>query len=236
MALPQRKHSWQRTDTVQPSDPTVAVSYEEFFDEQEKTAPWCVDHGDTITVMSTRDIRSAVSSGDLCMSKKAWRDGNGCWLEIAEWPELTAGTEAPLALVVSNDDGPAWGSEDEFDIPESGIRRVRKFELDDSSGPAPHDRDVLRASSLMDAPSDLSSAVSMKAATLVFSLVLAAAGALAVAAQLSEPPRAAALAPMLPGLLAPLQIPVVAPAAYEPGQHPAASEIPPGFRRAARSR
>jgi hypothetical protein len=229
MALPQRNDSPQHAPAH--AEPMVEVAYDDSFSEQEHTSPWCVDHGDAITVMSTRQIRAAVSNGKLSMAKKAWRDGNACWLEIAEWPELTAGTEVPLALVASGDDGPAWGSDDEYDIPESGVRRIQRSLLDSEPLPLVPTRDVLRASSLMQEPSGFISSVSLRAAAVAFSAVVLAAGCLTLGAYLSDPPAMATLTPVTPALLAPLRAaPAVAAAAYAPGQVPAASEVPVGFR------
>jgi hypothetical protein len=94
------------------------VSVHDWFDEEE-SAPWCVDRGVAIEVMSTRSIYEAVDSGQLSPDMKVWRDGRACWLPIAECYELTVKP-------------PPRRSE----TPVSAVRRIRKPSLAGPTWPA----------------------------------------------------------------------------------------------------
>ena len=66
-------------------------------EDEEDTGPWCVDYGDRIEVLRTRDIQRHLEGGDLDPEIKVWRDGRACWLPIAECYELTV-TPPPVVM------------------------------------------------------------------------------------------------------------------------------------------
>jgi hypothetical protein len=90
-------------------DPIISV--EEAWLDDEDSAPWCVDSGEAIQVMSSRAVYDAVEQGVLSPTMLVWRDGRACWLPIAECYELTVKPEP---------------RRQERDTPVSGVRRVRR--------------------------------------------------------------------------------------------------------------
>ena len=78
-------------DGLTPGERVVEVELESWFQElqeDEDSEPWCVDHGDAITVMRTHEIQRRVARGALPTDTKVWRDGEGCWMRIFEQPYL----------------------------------------------------------------------------------------------------------------------------------------------------
>ncbi len=110
----------QRAAQSSHDDPFVSVG--EWLDD-EQSAPWCVDTGVAIQVMTTRSVYDAVEDGALSPDTKVWRDGRACWLPIAECYELTV--EPPK----------------KEHTPVSRIRRVRPRLVDWSLSPAPEPAD-----------------------------------------------------------------------------------------------
>ncbi len=92
MGLPRRVSSYHH-DSVAQDDPLVEVHFSEVFDsrldDESEQGPWCVDLGDAIACMSTVQVWLALASGKVVPETKVWRDGMGCWLVIAQVPELT---------------------------------------------------------------------------------------------------------------------------------------------------
>src|SRR5687767_10043174 len=87
-------------------------------DDADQSGPWCVDDGSAIEVLSSQQIRTALRSGAIEPSHKAWRDGRAAWEPIAELPEL----HPRLAAVGSA----GWDDDDleEATSQHSGFRRV----------------------------------------------------------------------------------------------------------------
>ncbi len=90
-------------------DDEPSVSVADWFDE-EQSAPWCVDRGSSIEVMSSGAVYRAVDRGELSVDTKVWRDGRAFWLPISECHELTIAPPPPRRVE---------------ETPISRIRRVR---------------------------------------------------------------------------------------------------------------
>jgi hypothetical protein len=101
IGLGQNKQEGRRGASDDPGELTVDEIFAE--DELDEHGAWCVDDGTAIQVMSTQQIRDAVSSGRLSSQLKTWRDGQACWLSISEQPELFDGHATPAPVVVDLD-------------------------------------------------------------------------------------------------------------------------------------
>jgi hypothetical protein len=84
----------------------TAPSLGDWLEPEEPTAPWCIDHGERIEVMPSADVRLAWERGQLAKHVKVWREGNACWVPIAEAWEILDDPPPRRSVRSSWADGP----------------------------------------------------------------------------------------------------------------------------------